>query len=432
MTVFEYQEDLILLCKPEGVPKPQVFWYKDGFRIVTDSRVYFDQFGIFKINEVRSDDSGEYTCKAKNAAGDSIHKFTVTVTDLHSKIITNDVINDAIKKAKGDVNKQYVDTRRHMHDRRKPKTSSDLLALLRFPKERTLLITIGEEVYERALELVFKHAFNVSYNLTSKDFKIDELLTHRQLQRIADLSGCHRHKRKVNCSQRCLNYRTSDGTCNNLKNPHMSAANTPMRRLLPSEYENGFGTPKGWTPTLLHNGYRLPSARMVSSKIISTKKITQDAKFSLMLMQWGQFFDHDLSHTVSAGSINRFSNGLACKDSCTNEQPCFSIEIDPNDPSRARHPDMCMEFIRSSAVCGTGETSLITNQVLQREQINQLTSYIDGSNVYGSNDQDAFDIREVIFFNYLPVIGRMKPVPILTTNLSYRPLNYRDIWTFFC
>lgn len=225
---------------------------------------------------------------------------------------------------------------------------------------------------------------------------MEEILTHRQLQRIADLSGCHRHKRKVNCSQRCLNYRTSDGVCNNLQNPHRGAANTPLRRLLPAEYENGFCTPKGWTSSVLHNGFRLPSARIVSSRIISTTKITNDSTFTHMLMQWGQFFDHDLDHTVMAGSLNRFSNGLACKDSCTSEQPCFPIEIYKNDTERPHYPiGQCMEFIRSSAVCGSGETSLMSNQVIQREQINQLTSYIDASNVYGSNDQDAFDIREV-------------------------------------
>ena len=113
-----------------------------------------------------------------------------------------------------------------------------------------------------------------------------------------------------------------------------------------------------------------------------------------MLMQWGQFLDHDMDHTVMAMSLNRFSNGIACRDSCTNDQPCFPIEIMPNDTLRTHLPGKCMEFVRSSAVCGSGETSLVINKIHQREQINQLTSFIDASNVYGSNDQDAFDIRE--------------------------------------
>ena len=138
----------------------------------------------------------------------------------------------------------------------------------------------------------------------------------------------------------------------------------------------------------------MPNAREVSRRVISTRKITEDSKFSLMLMQWGQFLDHDLTHTVMALSLNRFSNGLSCKDSCTNDQPCFPIEITVNDSARSHQSGSCMEFVRSSAVCGSGETSLVSNQIHQREQINQLTAFVDASNVYGSNDQDAFDIRE--------------------------------------
>ena len=165
---------------------------------------------------------------------------------------------------------------------------------------------------------------------------------------------------------------------------------------MPADYQNGFSTPRGWNKSQLYNGFHLPNAREVSRRIISTKKITEDSKFSLMLMQWGQFIDHDITHTVMATSLNRFSNGIACRDTCTNDQPCFPIEISPNDTSRFHENGNCMEFTRSSAVCGTGETSLISNKIYQREQINQITAFVDGSSLYGSRDQDAFDIRERI------------------------------------
>lgn len=66
--------------------------------------------------------------------------------------------------------------------------------------------------------------------------------------------------------------------------------------------------------------------------------------------------------------------------SCDYSAPCFPIEVPPNDP-RIRH-HRCMEFVRNSAVCGSGATSVLLNNMLPREQINQLTSYIDASQVF--------------------------------------------------
>lgn len=417
-SVYEHHP-IQLGCFASGDPKPQVSWYKNGQRLITDSRISFDQHGYLSIDEVQITDSGEFLCKATNIAGTATHFFYLNVigkpkfpffpkkntensqiSDEFGETISNDILTELVRRAKGDVNRQIEATLKHLYDRRRPKTSSDLLSLMRFPKPSTIDLVNGEEIYERALELVFKYASNMNHSTTSDSFKLDEIISHRQLQRIADLSGCHRHKRRVNCSARCLNYRTMDGTCNNLGNPHWGAANTPLRRLSPPEYENGFSTPRGWTKGLLHNNYELPSARLVSSRIISTKTITNDADFSHMLMQWGQFLDHDLSHTVQAASLNRFSNGIACKDSCTSEQPCFPIEIPQNDTKFAEHAShfagnrVCIEFVRSSAVCGSAETGYLMQRVIQREQVNQLTSYIDASNVYGSSDQDAFDLRD--------------------------------------
>ena len=38
-----------------------------------------------------------------------------------------------------------------------------------------------------------------------------------------------------------------------------------------------------------------------------------------------------------------------------------------------------MEFTRSSAACGSGATSVFIDRVQTREQVNQLTAYIDAS-----------------------------------------------------
>lgn len=54
-----------------------------------------------------------------------------------------------------------------------------------------------------------------------------------------------------------------------------------------------------------------------------------------------------------------------------------------------------MEFTRSSAACGSGSTSVFFSKLQKREQINQLTSYIDASQVYGSNLDLAISLRNL-------------------------------------
>ena len=44
------------------------------------------------------------------------------------------------------------------------------------------------------------------------------------------------------------------------------------------------------------SGLPLPSARDISSKVIIDKDNVYD-NFTLLIMQWGQFLDHDVTHT---------------------------------------------------------------------------------------------------------------------------------------
>lgn len=110
-----------------------------------------------------------------------------------------------------------------------------------------------------------------------------------------------------------------------------------------------------------------------------------------MLMQWGQFLDHDLDLAPPTVSTESFVEGTNCQFTCENAPPCFPIIV-PDDDERIR-TRRCMEFVRTSAICGSGATSVLYGQVQPRDQLNVLTSYIDGSQVYGSSEAEALHLR---------------------------------------
>lgn len=86
-------------------------------------------------------------------------------------------------------------------------------------------------------------------------------------------------------------YRTPDGSCNNLGNPKLGMANTPLRRLIPNQYDDGLGTPR----TKSRLGGSLPVTRTVSN-ICSNTYVDDNALFTTLLPAFGQFLDHDLDH----------------------------------------------------------------------------------------------------------------------------------------
>ena len=130
-------------------------------------------------------------------------------------------------------------------------------------------------------------------------FVYNETYPYEQILLMAELSGCRPHRKVLNASDctGCYHkkYRTFDGTCNNLKEPMRGASYIPLRRLLPAQYDDGLMQPIGFDKEKRPNGRALPSARLVSTKVLTTGTVTPDTRHSHMLMQWGQFLDHDLS-----------------------------------------------------------------------------------------------------------------------------------------
>lgn len=172
-------------------------------------------------------------------------------------------------------------------------------------------------------------------------------------------------------------YRTLDGSCNNLYHPYWGKANVCHVRLIPAAYDDGLSTPKTKS---VRGGY-LPPARTISTVAHSPRP--ERSYYTNLKMAWGQFLQHDITFTPS--SVADYKGGvIKCCPNPTHPQ-CFSIPIPKNDYYLSKWNQTCMEFVRSAPcpLCTLGP----------RQQMNQATSFIDLSLVYGNDVKQAASLR---------------------------------------
>ncbi len=157
-------------------------------------------------------------------------------------------------------------------------------------------------------------------------------------------------------------FRIFDGTGNNLTHPQWGSAGVALLRHSPAAYEDGVSAPAGATR---------PSARMISNAVAAqSASLPNAAGVSDFLWQWGQFLDHDLDLTGPAAPPEPFDIPVPWQD------PFF-------DPT------------------GTGTQWILLDRSfytmvghpLVRQQMNQITAFIDASQVYGSDAVRAAALR---------------------------------------
>ncbi|CAD6208755.1 GSCOCT00003563001.3-RA-CDS [Cotesia congregata] len=172
-------------------------------------------------------------------------------------------------------------------------------------------------------------------------------------------------------------YRTYDGTCNHPEN--RGAAFTPFSRSLPPDYADGIEAPR-----VAKSGKALPSARMIS--LLAHRPVSSsNPSFTVMLAVFGQFLDHDITATALSQGTN--GSSLSCCPPDNLEHPeCFPVFVGPGDPVYDVAGSKCMEFVRSAPAmqCKLGP----------RQQLTQVSAFIDGSTIYGSDKSIADSLRD--------------------------------------
>jgi len=193
---------------------------------------------------------------------------------------------------------------------------------------------------------------------------------------ISDVPGGNTTMKPKDCSQEAHQYRTIDGSCNNLDNPDWGRSFTEPKRLLQSEYSDGRGLPR----THGVKGTALKSPRLISAKLM-TDVTAHASQLTVFHMGWGQYIDHDMTAFPVIKSNNTDID--CCEQNLPDTMlakfggPCFPVHIPSSDHFfRGRN---CMSMVRSSPMMDEQN-----NPMEPREQINSITAYVDASTVYGS------------------------------------------------
>lgn len=174
-----------------------------------------------------------------------------------------------------------------------------------------------------------------------------------------------RHDHHDRPEQGPFEVRSIDGSGNNPDDVEHNATHHALARVVSADYADGVASLAGTDR---------PSARDVSNTVHRQEKLIRN-RFgtSDYLWQWGQFLDHDIDLTEGTEPPEYADIPVAAGD------PHF----DPGGTGTVFIP-----FNRSIYDPETG-----TDAANPREQINEITAWIDGSNVYGSDAIRAAALR---------------------------------------
>ena len=151
--------------------------------------------------------------------------------------------------------------------------------------------------------------------------------------------------------------RKPDGSGNNLARPDLGSAGSHLHNIVPPKYADGVGEP-----------YHYANAREVSNAVVAEDgDEPNSAGVSNLFTFFGQFIDHDTDLT-GGGSGETMSTTVPADD-------------------EVFEPGSTIETERSGYAEGTGENGEA------RQYENEITAWLDGSNIYGSDEFTANLLR---------------------------------------
>ncbi|XP_045767255.1 peroxidase-like isoform X1 [Maniola jurtina] len=183
-------------------------------------------------------------------------------------------------------------------------------------------------------------------------------------------------------------YRSFDGACNNLQRPAWGRRGAPFTRITSPRYADGiYAMPVG------RSGRALPNPRALSSRVFAEQPRAGASRVLTALnMQWGQIVTHDMvfhvMESTDEGAIQCcLGEGQDVLPQSMLNDKCIPICVAEDDPFYRQHGVRCLNFVRSVTAprddCSLGHA----------EQMNTVSSFLDGSILYGSDPKLASKLR---------------------------------------
>ncbi len=159
--------------------------------------------------------------------------------------------------------------------------------------------------------------------------------------------------------------RSIDGSGNNVEHPKWGRAGAPLMRIAPVAYMDGVAEP---------SGADRPNPRAISNACCWQEGEAPNRRGATdYLWQWGQFIDHDIALSGAGDADEDFDIPVPMAD------PMF-------DPMATGTMMIPMDRSNTDPSSGTAVDN-------PRNQINEITAYVDASQVYGSDAARAAALR---------------------------------------
>lgn len=167
-------------------------------------------------------------------------------------------------------------------------------------------------------------------------------------------------------------FRSINGACNNLKTPWWGQSNSPYKRFVSAQYDDGLTEPR--TRSSSRQRSYLPNARTLVNEIFDdSSKHSKSSRANLLTPHFAQLVAYDLYATAPSTDINGKVRECRCN---SNDRDCFNIPTPRDD--KMNKDQKCMSLVRSLA-----SVRLFDVNLGPREQLNKATHWLDLSVLYG-------------------------------------------------